>query len=207
MQILRDMVKWRMNIFLKIILILMACNSASANTNRPHRILTCALGKEHQQSVEVFAGQRIYDTYIIYIKNNTKKTLQPIFPGDINDSRGSLLLVHCAGHHEKILIIQGEFFGSGYPKGIVLRNNGGKYERIDFAERAFPEWIYLSQQEMKVFIPNTPTHQRKKFTIYHFQSTTGQTNNIEYVDELPSAAHYDAIHIQFSRYTTHKNKL
>ena len=56
-------------------------------------------------------------------------------------------------------------YGPPYRKGAVVRINAasGKFERIDFAEKAKPKWIYLSKSRIKLVIPNIGIEREGKY--------------------------------------------
>jgi hypothetical protein len=80
----------------------------------------------------------------------------------------------------------------------VLRRNpkNGVVERLDFAEKNRPAWLYLSPSETDVVIP---THgygeTNKKFVVYrHFVGSTAEPQVVP-TDELPARAGAEVIEL------------
>ena len=53
-------------------------------------------------------------------------------------------------------------YGSPYTKGVAIRRRRAdrQWERIDFAEKAFPQWLLLGGEGMQLVFPNQGTSLR-----------------------------------------------
>lgn len=99
------------------------------------------------------------------------------------DFTGTVVLAKCVGH----TLIFAISYGPPYLKGVVIRKNPltQSLERIDFAEKALPRWLYLNSKEMQLVIPNIGYEVSKKYLIYHFSEADGQPPEAETSDTLP----------------------
>jgi hypothetical protein len=76
-------------------------------------------------------------------------------------------------------------------KGVAIRRNPQTHadERIYFAEKALPGWLYLSNQKMLVVIPNEGHETDKKYLVYQYVSGNGQPDESTATDQLPVPPH------------------
>ncbi|WP_232435970.1 hypothetical protein [Burkholderia ubonensis] len=97
---------------------------------------------------------------------------QPAFL-DMPDTEfvGDVALARCVGG---TLVFALEY-GPPYLKGLAIRRNPQTHrdERIYFAEKALPKWLYLGSQEMLVVIPNLGHETDKKYLVYHYVAGRG----------------------------------
>jgi len=92
-----------------------------------------------------------------------------------------LIKATCAGTKAaRALVVSGEFFGSGYPKGVAYGWNAPqqKVERMDFAERAFPSRIYLNPTGMQLLFPNPGGETSAKFVLYQHDAASDRTETL-----------------------------
>ncbi|KVR05484.1 hypothetical protein WK09_27280 [Burkholderia ubonensis] len=112
---------------------------------------------------------------------------QPAFL-DMPDTEfvGDVALARCVGG---ALVFALEY-GPPYLKGVAIRRNPLTHrdERICFAEKALPKWLYLGSQEMLVVIPNLGHETDKKYLVYHYVAGRGQPNESTATDKLPVSA-------------------
>lgn len=112
---------------------------------------------------------------------------QPAFL-DMPDTQfvGNVALSRCVGG---VLVFALEY-GPPYLKGVAIRRNPQTHadERIYFAEKALPRWLYLSKQEMLVVIPNEGNESDKKYLVYRFVAGKGQPDASAATDKLPVPA-------------------
>jgi hypothetical protein len=113
---------------------------------------------------------------------------QPAFL-DMPDTQfvGNVVLARCVGG---ALVFALEY-GPPYLKGVAIRRNPQTHadERIYFAEKALPKWLYLSKQEMLVVIPNEGHETDKKYLVYQYVSGKGQPGESTATDQLPVPIH------------------
>lgn len=155
------------------------------------KVISCQLAST--KIATLFRGHRISDTYLYSLQQENN---QPSLLFDNEDeSRGIDVKVECAGKYEQILVISGQF-SSNYIQGLILRYNAnnGQWERINFSERARPIFIYITDSDMSVAIPNQGNETDKKFIIYSYISGKGQSEETSAVDVLPSTVKQYRIH-------------
>lgn len=99
------------------------------------------------------------------------------------DFVGTVVMSTCAGH----ALIFAISYGPPYLKGVVVRRNPVNHavERIDFAEKSLPRWLYLSPTQMRLVIPNIGNETASKYLIYDFASVKGQSNEPAASNVLP----------------------
>lgn len=126
----------------------LASTQAAAATTH---VATCQLGSVPASTVKVTKRHPIFDTDIYELHYAGKTTY---FFTDEEGSRGGPAKVICAGKKQRALVAYGEFTAN-YKQGFVLVFNHatGKIERLDFAEKAPPAWLYLSEHEAEVVLP------------------------------------------------------
>jgi hypothetical protein len=138
--------------------------------------------------VSLLRTKRIGDTFK-YLVRMADGPAKPIFDGDDDQARGTLIKATCVGSASaRVLVVSGEFFGSGYPKGFALAWNEAqhKVERIDFAERAFPSQVYLNSSGMSLLIPTRGGDATAKFVLYQHDAISDKTDTIP-VEAPPKA--------------------
>ncbi|WP_256081914.1 hypothetical protein [Massilia sp. YIM B04103] len=156
-----------------------ACGASSAG-----QLENCGLGPGGGYPVAVLAQQAGAGDQIIYLRHGGKT--EALFGNaDSEDSRASQLKTGCVGRGEKLLVLAGEFYSSGYPKGVIMRYRGGRVQRLDFAERAYPHMAYASAAGLRLYIASGWPEAAKKWTVYRYDTATGQSMDEEYACCLP----------------------
>lgn len=133
-----------------LVLVVVIASDASAAT--VEMVRTCQLAAGASNTVKVTREHQISDTYV-YKLHYAGKT--QYFFNDENDSRGGPVNVICAaGKKERALVASGEFTAN-YRQGFALIYNRatGTIERLDFAEKGAPEWLYLGKNQAIVILP------------------------------------------------------
>ncbi|WP_080427498.1 hypothetical protein [Burkholderia ubonensis] len=99
------------------------------------------------------------------------------------DFIGRIVLSKCVG---KTLVFALDY-GPPYLKGVAIRQNPKTHaeERIYFAEKSLPRWLYPGRQEMLVIIPNEGYETDKKYLVYRYIAGKGQSNESTPTDRLP----------------------
>lgn len=156
----------------------------SANAENFNPVENCTLGTAPSTQIEVVNAQLIADSAIYYLQQQQKQT--PVF-ASAEMSRGAAMSIQCAGREEKALVLSGEF-SSNYLQGFALRYNSAshEWERIDFAERNRPSWVYLNQSGMAVVFQNTGNESSKKYLIYQYISGKGQAEAAYGTNKVPT---------------------
>lgn len=160
------------------------------------KLLSCNLGGSPPRIVDVLRGHKIYNTYVYYLRINGSRE-QPVL-GDTEKSRGTHTFLKCLGNDARGLLFVGEF-AANYPQGIVISYNSsiGEFERIDFAERNLPAWLYLGARDTMVVIPSGGYGETdKKFVVYRYAAGRGQEEQAGFSDILPRAIGYKVIRVR-----------
>ena len=164
---------------------LLACSGvAFAQTT----LATCQLGKKQHETVSVIAEQPIADSRVISLKTASEARPHLIFGSENDASRGAAVKVKCVGKDEKVLVLIGEFLGSAYPKGIAVRFNKGRIERIEFAEPGLPAFVDLTPSEMRLAFSKHGPEIAAPFAIYTYVSGTGAMPDVEGTRGVPRPA-------------------
>lgn len=171
-------------------------SSATAADSGSEVLASCVLGEARKLVVEVLANDKVDDTLAVHLRTARHGTTA-LFPGDEPDeSRGTSVQVQCKGKKEKVLVITGEFYGSGYPRGLVLRYNGEKLQRLEFAERSPPRFLYLMPHRMALYIPQAYPDREQGWTVYRYEATRGQDSDQSFATKLPGAGSGQKITLQ-----------
>lgn len=88
-------------------------------------------------------------------------------------------------------------YGPPYRKGVVVRINAasGQRDRIDFAERAKPKWLYLNKSRMKLVIPNIGIERKGKYLIYDSAISADTELSPLASDKLPDRRGYTVLNL------------
>lgn len=137
-------------------------------------VTSCDVGGKTNSRVEAVRDYPIADTQVYYLRQNGRK--RPFFE-DKDSSRGSSVEVACVGRKTRALVVTGEFTAN-FLQGFVLSLNPktGVVERLDFAEKNRPVWLYLTPADTTIVIPtNGYGESNKKFVVYRrsFGSAAG----------------------------------
>jgi len=97
-----------------------------------------------------------------------------------------LVLTKCIQH----TLIFALSIGSPYPRGFAIQQNSSthQYERIYFAEKALPHWLYFKKDEWGVIIPNIGYETDKKYLVYVYKRGKKQPElqeNMTPMNKLP----------------------
>ncbi len=158
-------------------------------------VLTCDVGTKIRRRVDIVRDSKIGDTHIYYVRQGGKTGL---FFGNPDDSRGSNVHVACAGRKQHALVVSGEFTANSL-QGFVLIHDpaSGKIERLDFAEKSPPAWLYLGAGEALIVVP---THgfgeTNRKYVVY--RHAAGAKTDVEAVgsDSLPAVDRFEVIKLK-----------
>ncbi len=115
-------------------------------------VMRCDIGTPaHPQKVELLRSKRMVDTHVYSVRLAPSKAEQYLFDEE-QDSRGSNVRFMCAGKDEKTLVVSGEFT-SNFLKGAALVYRQQQLEKLEFADRVRPQWLYLTEHSIKVVMP------------------------------------------------------
>lgn len=158
-------------------------------------MLTCNVGAKAAKRVEIVRDSNVGDTHIYYLRQDGE--MHPFF-GSPNDSRGSDVHAACAGKKQRALIVTGAFTAN-FLQGFVLVQNpaAGLIERLDFAEKSPPAWLYLGASNTMVV---WPTHGygeiNKKYIVYRHVAGIKTDMEAEGTDRLPAADQFEVIRLE-----------
>lgn len=174
--------------------LLLFCLFVSSFAASAELVASCELGGKMNSRVDVIRDSRIADTHVYYLRQNGKN--RPFF-GDKDNLRGSAVEIACVGRKARALVVTGEFTAN-FLQGFVLSLNpkNGKVERLDFAEKNRPTWLYLSPSETTIVIPtNGYGETNKKFVAYRHSFGSAAEAQAVPMDELPAQVAADAIQL------------
>jgi hypothetical protein len=161
-------------------------------------VSTCAIGTKTSKRVAILRDAPIGGTSIYYVRQDG--TRRPFF-GSPDNSRGSDVRIRCAGHRRHALVVTGEFT-SNFLQGFVLVSNrtNGKIERLDFAEKSAPGWLYLGTSETLVVFPEQGYGETdRKYVVY--RHLAGAKADLEAIgtDKLPPTAGFEVVKLAFTQ--------
>lgn len=174
--------------------LLSLCLLANAFSSAAELVASCDVGSKSHRRVEAIRDSKIADTYVYYLRQNG--STRPFFE-DKDSSRGSSVQIACVGFHARALVVTGEFTANAL-QGFVLSRNpfNGAVERLDFAEKNRPAWLYLSPTETAVAIP---THgygeTSKKFVVYRHVLGSAAEPQVIPTDDLPAQGSAEVIEL------------
>lgn len=131
-------------------------------------VLTCDIGSKTTKRVEILRDAEIGDTHIYYLRQDEKT--RPFFDSP-DDSRGAEVHIACVGKKRHALVVSGAF-KANFLQGFVLTYNpgSGRSERLEFAEKSPPQWLYLGASKTLIVLPTYGYGEtNKKYIVYrHF---------------------------------------
>ena len=160
---------------------------------------SCALGSDGRSQVATLSSRRPIADTAIYELQLGKGPRRALFGSrEPDDSRGLDVHVRCTGTHRRALVVMGEFMSAGYPRGVVITAapRSRRFERLDFAERNAPGWLYLGKKDkLLVFPPGGRMETEGRYLVYRFVNGKGQNSGEDIVDALPAARGYQRIRL------------
>ncbi|MYN30173.1 hypothetical protein [Duganella levis] len=179
------------------ILLYVVCMMTAVATHSAELVASCRLGSGAAQSVAVMRDSPAASTHIYYLQQGRKRTA---FFGTTEQSRGSSVLVQCVGNKHRALIISGEFTANAV-QGFVLTYPFGQAspERLDFAEKSRPGWLYLGSDEMRVVVTTGGYGETNaKYVMYRHVIGQADDEPARAINELPSSAGFEMISLKDS---------
>ncbi len=169
----------------QVVCLATALLSATVHAQNTKTLMKCKLGGQQKRTIEIASDRPIADSKRILLKESPGAPAQPIFGTEDDASRGADIEIKCIGGQERVLLVYGEFFGSGYPRGLAIRFNSGHLERITFAEPSLPDWVELGNSEMRIiFSTHGPDYPSGPIT-YRYVSGDGQVSEVQTGNLLP----------------------
>ena len=160
------------------------CALISPFASAEELVKTCPLTGKYKE-VQLLREQRIHNTFIYSIKVGGQKKF---VYGTPESSRSFDVKAQCIGKHQRALFLRGEFHAN-YPQGFVLTANG----RLDFAERASPERIYLSREGIVVVIPLNGIGEFDTRYVAYSQRGNNPEPEVKGMDVYPSSDGFEIV--------------
>ena len=152
---------------------------------QPKPILACPMADGTK--VILLAQSHGLDGKSLLLKVDGKTT--PAFQ-DMPDTEfvGEVVLAKCANR----AMVFALNYGPPYLKGVALRKNPVSHakERIYFAEKALPRWLYTSDEEMLIVIPNVGLETDRKYLVYRYDAGRGQPVESSAENARPSVTNH-----------------
>ncbi|MFZ6746778.1 hypothetical protein ACO0LC_26435 [Undibacterium sp. JH2W] len=144
--------------------------------------------------ITVLRHHEIYHTHVYVLRQHGKTA--GVYPGEEDNSRGSLVSVQCLGSKERLLLISGEFT-SNYMQGLLFRYQPArkKWERLEFAERERASLLYLKPEQMRLVIPNGGYEAGKYIVVRKFNGKARDKRKLS--DDMPKARGWQVLPIQY----------
>lgn len=167
-----------------------ALSIGTAYAEPPKSILGCSLSDGTQVSLlaeSTAEGQRLF----LELDQKTQTAFSDM---PDTDFVGQVVLAKCTSSS----LIFALNYGSPYLKGVVLRKNplSHSIERIDFAEKSLPRWLYLGQEQMRLVIPNIGNEVSGKFLVYDYFAGKGQSEEAGSVDVRPDTHGFKVLRLK-----------
>lgn len=158
-------------------------------------VKVCNLGTQSAQRIEVVRDAPIEATHIYYLRQNGKSV--PFF-GTPEQSRGSNVVAHCAGKDQHALVVSGEFTANALQGFVVTQPSGlAGLERLDFAEKNRPSWLYLSSHELMIVIASSGYGETNgKYVVYRHFTQKAERDRVDATNVLPSPRGFEQIKLR-----------
>ena len=170
-------------------LVLLLLISATAAAAQPKLLLACpqADGTQIKLMAEpVSGGNRFY----VEIDGRMDKAFTDMPDADFV---GEIMLSRCIEH----VLVFAIDYGPPYRKGIATRKRlaGAGVDRIDFAEKGLPRWLYVNPRDLMLVIPNLGHEVASPFLLYKFAADSGQPLTAAGIEKLPDKKGFKAVRI------------
>jgi len=145
--------------------------------------------------VAIVRDSKIADTHIYYLQQGGKR--RPVF-GDPDQSRGSDVVAQCVGKNIRALVVSGEFTANALQGFVIARPPGSSTpERLDFAEKNRPQWLYLSKHEIIAVVPTLGYGETSaKYAAYRHAIGQSNADRVDAIDQPPSAGGFEVIDLK-----------
>lgn len=160
-------------------------------------VKACDVGTHPAHRVEIIRDSQIASTHIYYLRQSGKRT--PLFESP-ERSRGDSVLAECVGKKSRALIVSGEFTANARQGFVITYHPGSEVpERLDFAEKATPHWIYLGPQEIIVVIPTFGYGETDaKYVAYRHLTGQIDGDRVDAMNQLPAQSGFEVIRLKSS---------
>lgn len=143
----------------------------------------------------IVRDSKIADTHIYYLQQGGKRA--PVL-GDPDQSRGSDVIAECVGKNTRALVVSGEFTANAVQGFVITRPPGSSTpERLDFAEKSRPQWLYLSKHEIIAVVPTLGYGETNaKYVTYRHTIGLPGADRVDATDQLPPASGFEVIKLR-----------
>ncbi|MQA20323.1 hypothetical protein [Rugamonas rivuli] len=156
-------------------------------------VKSCDIGTR----LAITRDSRIADTHVYYLQEGKKRS--PVF-GTPDQSRGSAVHAACVGKKVRALVVSGEFTANAL-QGFVITHRPGSAtpERLDFAEKSRPQWLYLSPHEVIAVIPTLGYGETNaKYVAYHHIVGEPGADRVDATNQLPPSGGFEVVNMRSS---------
>ncbi|ABE30734.1 hypothetical protein DR64_4386 [Paraburkholderia xenovorans LB400] len=143
-------------------------------------VVSCALSDGSRATLKARSSGPDGNALFVQVGNKAERAFLDMPDSDFV---GRIVLSTCI---DRTLIFALEY-GPPYLKGVAIRRNPRTHadERIYFAEKALPRWVYLGDSEMLVVIQDRGSEANGRYVIYRYISGKGQTAEPTISNVLP----------------------
>lgn len=156
---------------------------SGAESTLSRTVLSCSLARGDDATLKAVAhGIKGEEGNDFFVETRGKTERAFLDMPDV-DFPGNIALAACI-HNTLIFAIN---YGPPYLKGVAIRANPRTHtiERLYFAEKALPRWLFEDDMRMLVIVPNLGNETNKKYLIYEFVSGKGQPEESVPSNSLP----------------------
>jgi hypothetical protein len=158
----------------------------------PTTIVVCKTGIDRKSTISLLAeasveGKRLSLKLEDRSKSPPQTTTGKAFT-DMPDADlvGNVVMSKCV---EGVLVFALDY-GPPYRKGVAVRMHGdaNTVQRIDFAEKALPRWLYVNASQMSLVMPNLGGESKAKYLQYAATADSSKPSPPIDADRLPAKA-------------------
>jgi hypothetical protein len=146
-------------------------------------VLSCLLAGGDKATLKAIAhGPKGADGDDLFVETGGK-TERAFLDMPDTEFRGTIVLATCVRN----ILIFAVNYGTPYLKGVAMRENpkSRSIERLYFAEKALPRWLFENDRKMIIIVPNKGYETDKKYLVYEYTSGIGQPEDSTPTDKLP----------------------
>ncbi len=155
----------------------------------PKTLVTCKTGADGKSTFALLGETRVDGTRLSLKLTDASKTppqttIDKAFTDmPSTDFVGDLVMAKCV---EGVLVFALDY-GTPYRKGVAvrMRKSDNATQRIDFAEKALPKWLYSNARDLSLVIPNLGGESNAKFLHYVAEADLTKSQTPKETDRLP----------------------
>lgn len=168
---------------------------ATSTSYAAQMVKVCGIGTRPSRSIAIVRDSKIAETHIYYLRQGGKRS--PLF-GDPEQSRGSSVIAECAGKKVRALVVSGEFTANALQGFVMTYSPRSRApERLDFAEKSRPQWLYLGAHEIIAVIPTWGYGEpNAKYVAYHHVVGRTGADQVDAINRLPPPPGFEVVNLQ-----------